>query len=135
MPAPLARTGECVSQKVHLHRYLKVCQAGRIVSVATIIAVTVNTEGMREVLEMTIGPSEAGPFRTEFLRSLTRRGLRGVKLMISDAHEGLKAATPKIPEPPPGTEGSTSLRRSAYEISRRRSEAESPSPQHTPLLT
>jgi putative transposase len=45
---------------------------------------------------MTIGNSEAEPFWTEFLRSLTRRGLRGVKLVVSDAHEGLKAAIAKV---------------------------------------
>src|SRR4249920_212387 len=76
--------------------YVKVRQAGRIVSVATIIAVAVNTEGRREVLGMATGPSEAEPFWTAFLRSLTRRGLRGVKLVISDAHEGLKAAVAKV---------------------------------------
>lgn len=76
--------------------YLKVREAGRIVSVAVIIAVAVNTEGMREVLGMAIGPSEAEPFWTSFLRSLTRRGLRGVKLVISDAHVGLKAAAAKV---------------------------------------
>ena len=76
--------------------YVKVRQAGRIVSVAVIIAVAVNTEGRREVLGMAIGPSEAEPFWTGFLRSLTRRGLRGVKLVISDAHEGLKAAIAKV---------------------------------------
>jgi transposase-like protein len=76
--------------------YVKVRQAGRIVSVATIIAVAVNTEGRREVLGMATGPSEAEPFWTQFLRSLTRRGLRGVKLVISDAHEGLKAAVAKV---------------------------------------
>ncbi len=76
--------------------YVKVRQAGRIVSVATIIAVAVNTEGKREVLGMATGPSEAEPFWTAFLRSLTRRGLRGVKLVISDAHEGLKAAAAKV---------------------------------------
>ena len=76
--------------------YVKVRQAGRIVSVATIIAVAVNSEGRREVLGMTTGPSEAEPFWTAFLRSLMRRGLRGVKLVISDAHEGLKAATAKV---------------------------------------
>lgn len=76
--------------------YLKVREAGRIVSVAVIIAVAVNTEGVREVLGMAIGPSEAEPFWTSFLRSLTRRGLRGVKLVISDAHEGLKAAAAKV---------------------------------------
>src|SRR5512134_3390701 len=76
--------------------YLKVREAGRIVSVAVIIAVAVNTDGVREVLGMAIGPSEAEPFWTAFLRSLTRRGLRGVKLVISDAHEGLKAAAAKV---------------------------------------
>ena len=76
--------------------YVKVRQAGRIVSVATIIAVAVNTEGRREVLGMATGPSEAETFWTAFLRSLMRRGLRGVKLVISDAHEGLKAAVAKV---------------------------------------
>jgi len=70
--------------------YVKVRQAGRIVSVAVIIAVGVNTDGRREVLGLEVGPSEAEPFWTAFLRSLTRRGLRGVKLVISDSHEGLK---------------------------------------------
>lgn len=46
--------------------------------------------------ERTPGPSEAEPFWTDFLRSLTRRGLRGVKLVISDAHAGLKAAAAKV---------------------------------------
>jgi transposase-like protein len=76
--------------------YLKVRQSGRIVSVAVIIAVGVNSDGRREVLGMAIGPSEAEPFWTEFLRTLARRGLRGVKLVISDAHEGIKAAVAKV---------------------------------------
>ena len=76
--------------------YVKVRQAGRIVSVAVIIAVGVNSDGRREVLGMDIGPSEAETFWTGFLRKLARRGLRGVKLVISDAHEGLKAATAKV---------------------------------------
>jgi len=76
--------------------YVKVREAGRIVSVAVIIAVGVNTDGVREVLGMAVGPSEAEPFWTTFLRSLTRRGLRGVRLVISDAHEGLKAAVAKV---------------------------------------
>jgi putative transposase len=76
--------------------YLKVRQNGRIVSVAVIVAVGVTTDGRREVLGMDIGPSEAEPFWTAFLRKLARRGLRGVKLVISDAHEGLKAAIAKI---------------------------------------
>jgi transposase-like protein len=76
--------------------YVKVRQAGRNVSVAVIIAVAVNTDGRREVLGMEVGPSEAEPFWTSFLRSLTRRGLRGVKLVISDSHEGLKTAAAKV---------------------------------------
>jgi putative transposase len=76
--------------------YLKVRQAGRIVSVAAIIAIGANSDGRREVLGMQVGASEAEPFWTDFLRSLTRRGLRGVKLVISDAHEGLKAAVRKV---------------------------------------
>jgi transposase-like protein len=76
--------------------YVKVRAAGRIVSVAVIIAVGVNADGRREVLGMTIGASEAETFWTEFLRKLARRGLRGVKLVISDAHEGLKAAVSKV---------------------------------------
>jgi len=76
--------------------YVKVREAGRIVSVAVIIAVGVNDDGRREILGMTVGASEAETFWTEFLRSLARRGLRGVKLAISDAHEGLKAAVTKV---------------------------------------
>ena len=45
---------------------------------------------------MTVGHSEAEPFWVEFLRSLARRGLRGTKLVVSDAHEGLKAAITKV---------------------------------------
>ena len=76
--------------------YVKVRQSGRVVSVAVIIAVGVNGDGRREVLGMAIGPSEAEPFWTDFLRQLARRGLRGVKLVISDAHEGIKAAIAKV---------------------------------------
>jgi putative transposase len=76
--------------------YLKVRRGGRIVSVAAIIAVGVNSDGRREILGMQIGTSEAEPIWTEFLRQLTRRGLRGVKLVVSDAHEGIKAAVTKV---------------------------------------
>jgi transposase-like protein len=76
--------------------YVKVRQSGRIVSAAVIVAVAVNSDGRREVLGMDIGPSEAETFWTEFLRKLARRGLRGVKLVISDAHEGIKAAVAKV---------------------------------------
>src|SRR5262252_7560494 len=76
--------------------YVKVRQNGRIVSVAVIVAVGVNGVGRREVLGMDIGPSEAETFWTAFLRKLARRGLRGVKLVISDAHEGIKGAVAKV---------------------------------------
>src|SRR5678815_4922109 len=76
--------------------YVKVRQNGRIVSVAVIVAVAVNSDGRREVLGMDIGPSEAETFWTAFLRKLARRGLRGVKLVVSDAHEGIKAAVAKV---------------------------------------
>ena len=76
--------------------YVKVRRNHRIVSVAVIVAVGVNADGRREVLGMDIGPSEAEAFWTEFLRKLRRRGLGGVKLVISDAHEGIKAAVSKL---------------------------------------
>ena len=76
--------------------YVKVRQNGRIVSVAVTVAVGVNADGRREVLGMDIGPSEAETFWTNFLRKLARRGLRGVKLVVSDAHEGIKAAVSKV---------------------------------------
>jgi transposase-like protein len=76
--------------------YLKQREGGRIVSVAAIIAVAANTEGKREIIGLYIGPSEAETFWSAFLKSLARRGLRGVKLVISDAHEGLKAAIRRV---------------------------------------
>ena len=76
--------------------YLKVRRGGRIVSVAVIIAIGVNTDGRREVLGLEIGSSEAEPIWTEFLRKLTRRGLRGVKLVIADDHKGLRAAARRV---------------------------------------
>ncbi len=76
--------------------YLKQRQGGRIVPVAAIIAVAANTEGRREIIGLGIGPSEAETFWTEFLRSLKARGLGGVKLVISDAHTGLKAAIGRV---------------------------------------
>ena len=76
--------------------YVKVREAVRIVPVAVTIAVGANADGRREVLGMAVGSSEAEPFWLDFLRSLARRGLRGVKLVVSDAHEGLKAAVTKV---------------------------------------
>src|ERR671932_929176 len=77
--------------------YLKVREGGRIVSVAAIIAVAVDSEGRREIVGLHLGPSEAETFWATFLRGLVRRGLKGVKLVISDAHEGLKAAIRRVP--------------------------------------
>lgn len=84
--------------------YLKVRREGRVVSVAVVFAIGVNPDGRREVLGMAIGLSEAETFWVEFLRKLRRRGLKGVKLVVSDAHEGLKAAVTRVlgatpPEP------------------------------------
>lgn len=76
--------------------YLKVREAGRVVSVAMIVAVGVNTDGRREVLGVTTGASEAEPFWKAFLRSLADRGLRGMKLVVADDHKGLRAAAAKV---------------------------------------
>src|ERR687893_1413634 len=76
--------------------YLKSRQGGRIVSVAVIVAVGVNTDGRREVLGVAIGASEAEVFWTGFLRSLADRGLRGVRLVIADDHKGLRTAAAKV---------------------------------------
>lgn len=76
--------------------YLKEREGGRIVSTAVIVAVGVNTLGKREVLGVASGPSEAEPFWKSFLRALADRGLRGVKLVISDDHKGLRNAAGKV---------------------------------------
>ena len=70
--------------------YVKVREAGRIVSVAVTLAVAVNDQGRREVPGMAVGASEAETFW------LARRGLRGVKLVVCDDHKGLKAAVTRI---------------------------------------
>src|SRR5918912_2767738 len=72
--------------------FLKVREGGRVVSMAVVIAVGVNAEGQREILGLDVGPSEDGAFWLTFLRSLVARGLSGVQLVTSDAHEGLKGA-------------------------------------------
>jgi len=76
--------------------YLKVRDGGRIVSVAAIIAMAVDTDGRREIVGLGIGPSEAEPFWAGFLRGLVKRGLKGVKLVISDAHDGLRHAITRV---------------------------------------
>jgi len=73
--------------------YVKARQDGRVASVAVVIAVGVNEKtGEREILGLDVGPSEDGAFWISFLRSLAARGLRGVRLVTSDAHQGLKGA-------------------------------------------
>ncbi len=72
--------------------FLKVREQGRVVSQAVVIAIGVNAEGVREVLGLDVGPSEDGSFWVRFLKGLVARGLRGVRLVVSDSHEGLKGA-------------------------------------------
>jgi putative transposase len=73
--------------------YLKARQDGQVASVAVVIAIGVNAKsGEREVLGFDAGPSEDGAFWLSFLRSLVARGLAGVRLVTSDAHQGLKGA-------------------------------------------
>jgi transposase-like protein len=72
--------------------YHKVRVDGRVTNQATVVAVGVTDQGERQVLGVDVGPSEDRAFWTAFLRSLVKRGLRGVRLVISDAHEGLKQA-------------------------------------------
>ena len=76
--------------------YVKVRSSGRIVSVAVIIAVGVNTDGSGNCWESQWGRAKPNRSGRDFLRSLSRRGLRGVKLVISDSHAGLKAAIAKV---------------------------------------
>lgn len=72
--------------------FVKVRQDHRVVSMAIVIAIGVNADGQREVLGLDVGPSEDGTFWHTFLRSLVARGLSGVKLVTSDAHQGLTGA-------------------------------------------
>ena len=72
--------------------YHKVRVDGRVVSQATVVAIGVTGEGDRQILGIDVGASEERSFWTAFLRSLVKRGLAGVQLVISDAHEGLKQA-------------------------------------------
>ena len=72
--------------------YVKVRQAGRVMSQAVIVAYAVKESGEREVIGIDVGPSEDAAFWTEFLRSLVARGLCGVLLVVSDAHVGLREA-------------------------------------------
>jgi transposase-like protein len=75
---------------------LNVRQDGRVVLMALVIAIGVNGEGRREVVGVDVGPSEEEAFWQQFLRALVERGLTGVRLVISDAHAGLKRAVTTI---------------------------------------
>ncbi|GGI09341.1 IS256 family transposase [Egicoccus halophilus] len=76
--------------------YVHVREGGQVVSKAVVIATGLRADGHREVLGVDVGDSENETFWTEFLRDLRERGLAGVKLVISDAHAGLKAAIRKV---------------------------------------
>jgi putative transposase len=76
--------------------YLKVRENGRVVSMAMVVAVAVRATGEREVLGHDLGPAEDGAFWLSFLRSLVARGLRGVQLVVSDAHSGLRQSIPAV---------------------------------------
>lgn len=72
--------------------YIRSRENGQVESQAVVVATAVNREGQREVLGLAAGPAESEAFWTDFLRGLVRRGLTGVRLVASDAHEGLKRA-------------------------------------------
>ena len=76
--------------------YEKVRQGARIVSQAAVVAVGVRDSGEKSVLGLAVGASETEAFWLEFCRSLSRRGLSGVQLVISDAHEGLRSALSQV---------------------------------------
>jgi len=75
---------------------IKVRQDHRVVNMAAVIAVGVTRTGQREVLGFDVGAAETYEFWLAFLRSLVARGLKGVRLVISDAHEGLKRAISEV---------------------------------------
>jgi len=77
-------------------KYVKVRDRGRVVSKALVVADAVLETGVREVIGLDVGEVESGSFWVEFLRSLKRRGLAGVRLAITDQHEGLKAAVARV---------------------------------------
>jgi putative transposase len=74
----------------------KVRELDRVISVACVVAVGVTTQGERRVLGVDCGPSEDEVFWTKFLRGLVKRGLKGERLVVSDAHEGLRNAIAKV---------------------------------------
>ena len=77
-------------------KHVKVRDHGRVVSKALVVAYAVHDTGVREVIGLDIGEVESGSFWVEFLRSLKKRGLSGVRLAVSDQHEGLKHAIARV---------------------------------------
>ena len=77
-------------------KQLKVRSGGHVRSKALVVAYGVHETGRREVIGLDLGEVESGAFWVEFLRSLRSRGLQGVRLCVSDAHEGLKAAIARV---------------------------------------
>jgi putative transposase len=76
--------------------YVKAHEGARVVAKAIIVATGVAADGNREVLGLAVGDSEDKAFWMAFLRSLRARGLSGVRLVISDAHEGLRQAIERV---------------------------------------
>ena len=89
---PLAATYPYVWLDATFVKVRQEALGGRVGSMAVVIAVGCAATGEREVLGVDVGPSEDGAFWLAFLRSLVGRGLRGVRLVASDSHEGLKQA-------------------------------------------
>ena len=77
-------------------KQIKVRSGGHVRSKAAVVAYAVHSSGRREVIGLDLGEVESGAFWVEFLRSLRARGLQGVRLCVSDAHEGLKAAIARV---------------------------------------
>ena len=77
-------------------KYVKVRDHGRVVSKALVVAYAVHESGIREVIGLDVGEVESGSFWVEFLRGLKKRGLAGVRLAITDQHEGLKQAVARV---------------------------------------
>jgi putative transposase len=77
---------------------MKVREGGRVCNTAVLVATAVNADGHRELLGLEVGAAETGASWTAFLRGLVARGLAGVRLVVSDAHQGLKEAIQAVLE-------------------------------------
>ncbi len=81
-------------------KHLKVRDCARVVAKALVVAYAVHDSGRREVIGLDLGEVESEAFWTEFLRGLRARGLQGLRLVISDHHEGLKSAIARVLDAP-----------------------------------